>query len=228
MEQAYINKQITKYMTNKGLIEFIDNMNPASVENYAHIHAVKEESEDGGRIYSRIGVVIQDYSNGSGDKCIRVKASLQPEEIRFFYNAALHMTRDFNFPALNDNGTASYQTKIFGKPDAEKRSQVTKFRMARQAVDKNGEVRKIPWVFEVHNGTGIKVPTKTGGFYMKGESFKLEGKAHILMSDFDFFTQISKVARFIDIWEIAMGANLIRQGRKTLEEYYQSIKENAA
>jgi len=228
MEQAYISPQITKYMTNKGLIEFNDHMNPASVENYAHIHAIKEESEDGGRLYSRIGVVIQDYSKGTGDKCIRVKASLMPEEIKLFYNVAQHMPQSFNYPALTEEGKVMYQTKIFGKPDADKRSQVTKFRLARQAVDANGEIRKLPWVFEIQNGTGIKVATKIGGFYMQGESFKLEKKAYILMSDFDFFFQMSKVSQYINVWELAMGASLIKQGKKALEQYYDSLKESAA
>jgi hypothetical protein len=226
-EQKYISPQITKYMTNKGLIEFNDHMNSASTENYAHIHAVKEESAGGSRLYSRIGVVIQDYSKGTGDKCVRVKASLMPEEVKLFYSVAQKNPMTFNYPALSDDGKATYQTKIFGKPNEEGRCQVTKFRLARQAADKDGVVRKLPWAFEIQNGTGIKVSTKIGGFYMQGESFKLSNKAFILMSDFDFFFQMCKVAQFISIWEMTMGAALIRQGRKALEEYYNSQKAAA-
>jgi hypothetical protein len=202
-------------------------MNAASVENYARIHAVKEESEDGRRLYSRIGVVIQDYSKGTGDKCVRVKASLLPEEIKLFYCMAQNIPNAFNYPALNDDGKITYQTKIFGKPDKDKRSQVTKFRLARQAADQHGEIRKLPWVFEIQNGTGVKVPTKIGGFYMQGDSFKLERKAFILLSDFDFFFQMSKAAQYVNIWELTMGAALIRQGRKALEDYYSSQRAAA-
>ena len=54
-------------MTNKKLCEFTDKLKPAPIEYYAHMHAQGEEQADGIRAYSCIGVVLQDYSNGTGD-----------------------------------------------------------------------------------------------------------------------------------------------------------------
>ena len=78
MEDNRIQNQIAIYMTNKKLCEFTDKLKPAPVEYYAHMHAQGEEQSDGFRAYSCIGVVLQDYSNGTGDKTVRVTANLSP------------------------------------------------------------------------------------------------------------------------------------------------------
>ena len=78
MEDYRIQNQIAIYMTNKKLCEFTDKLKPAPIEYYAHMHAQGEEQADGIRAYSCIGVVLQDYSNGTGDKTVRVTANLSP------------------------------------------------------------------------------------------------------------------------------------------------------
>ena len=78
MEDNRIQNQIAIYMTNKKLCEFTDKLKPAPIEYYAHMHAQGEEQADGIRAYSCIGVVLQDYSNGTGDKTVRVTANLSP------------------------------------------------------------------------------------------------------------------------------------------------------
>lgn len=78
MEDNRIQNQIAIYMTNKKLCEFTDKLKSAPIEYYAHMHAQGEEQADGIRAYSCIGVVLQDYSNGTGDKTVRVTANLSP------------------------------------------------------------------------------------------------------------------------------------------------------
>ena len=107
MEENRIQNQIAIYMTNKKLCEFTDKLKPAPVEYYAHMHAQGEELPDGFRAYSCIGVVLQDYSKGKGDKTIRVTANLSPG---FFPFALSRMQNDldkFDF----------HEEKIFGDPD---------------------------------------------------------------------------------------------------------------
>mgnify|MGYP003197061304 CR=1 FL=1 len=72
MEDNRIQNQIAIYMTNKKLCEFTDKLKPAPIEYYAHMHAQGEEQADGIRAYSCICVVLQDYSNGTGDKTQRI------------------------------------------------------------------------------------------------------------------------------------------------------------
>ena len=76
MDEQRIQKQIAIYMTDKKLCEFNDKLKLAPVDYYAHVHAQGEKQEDGSRQRSCIGMVLQDYSNGTGDKTVRVMANL--------------------------------------------------------------------------------------------------------------------------------------------------------
>ena len=98
MEEMRIQKQISIYMTNKKLCEFNDKLKLAPVDYYAHLHAQGEKLGDGSRQRSCIGVVLQDYSKGTGNNTIRVTANLSPE----FFAYALCPTR--TQPPRNNGG----------------------------------------------------------------------------------------------------------------------------
>ena len=83
MDEQRIQKQIAIYMTDKKLCEFNDKLKLAPVDYYAHVHAQGEKQEEGSRQRSCIGMVLQDYSNGTGDKTVRVMANLSPEFFAF-------------------------------------------------------------------------------------------------------------------------------------------------
>ena len=87
--------------------EFTDKLKPAPVEYYAHMHAQGEEQSDGFRAYSCIGVVLQDYSNGKGDKTVRVTANLSPGFFPFVLSRMQNDLDRFDFT----------EEKIFGDPD---------------------------------------------------------------------------------------------------------------
>ena len=103
MEDNRIQNQIAIYMTNKKLCEFTDKLKPAPIEYYAHMHAQGEEQADGIRAYSCIGVVLQDYSNGTGDKTVRVTANLSPGFFPFVLSRMLRnsflMQKDYKIHA---------------------------------------------------------------------------------------------------------------------------------
>ena len=131
MEENRIQNQIAIYMTNKKLCEFTDKLKPAPVEYYAHMHAQGEELPDGFRAYSCIGVVLQDYSKGKGDKTVRVTANLSPG---FFPFALSRMQNDldkFDF----------HEEKIFGEPDEHGLSTVTKLSIKRATIGTDGKPR---------------------------------------------------------------------------------------
>ena len=107
MEDNRIQNQIAIYMTNKKLCEFTDKLKPAPIEYYAHMHAQGEEQADGIRAYSCIGVVLQDYSNGTGDKTVRVTANLSPGFFPFVLSRMQNDLDRFDFT----------EDKIFGEPD---------------------------------------------------------------------------------------------------------------
>ena len=72
-------------------------------------------SADGnGKVYSNIGVVLYDYSNGTGNNTVKVYVNVTPEDIYWLYNALTSHTENFELE----------QTKIFGQPDNNGYSQI--------------------------------------------------------------------------------------------------------
>lgn len=204
----YISNQIAVYKTNKVLVEFRDKLKVASIANYAHIHADGETADNGIRRTSLIGILMKDYSKGTGDKSITVKANLSPEEVRFLFN---RLTA--GFPAIDFK-----QDKIFGSPDESGYSQVTKLRIARAEKDSKGNVRNYPWYIEVENGKGIAVRNNNGGTYMKANSFVSTAKTYANLSDLDMFKLLGRADAYIDAWEKAIGPSLIAQAKKAIQE----------
>ena len=83
MNEEYISNQIAVYKNSKTLVELQDKLKVASMYSYAHIHADGELAEDGRKTHSLIGILMKDYSNGTGDKAVTVTANLSPEEVKF-------------------------------------------------------------------------------------------------------------------------------------------------
>ena len=73
-------------------------------KSYAHIHAQADEAPDGRKIYSNIGIVLQDYSAGTGDSTVRVTANISPDEAQYIHSRAQACVEKFEFAA----------SKIFG------------------------------------------------------------------------------------------------------------------
>lgn len=217
MNETYISNQIAVYKTNKVLVEFRDKLKVASVGNFAHIHADGETTETGPRRTSLIGILMKDYSKGTGDKAITVKANISPDHARYILSRLTAGFPSFEFK----------QEKIFGEPDAQGYSQVTKLRILRAAQDSSGKPRNYPWYFEVENGLGIAQKNDNGGTYMKANSFKSNAKVSTNLSDLDMFTLLSRVTSYIDAWEKAIAPALIKQAKKAIEDY-QAANQNAA
>ena len=215
-EQTYISRQISVYMTDKKLVEFLDKLKPAPTEYYAHIHSFGDKDEDGVKQISCVGILLQDYSNGTGKNTVRVAANISPDEAEYIFLQVKNGVEEFRFE----------QDKIFGEPDEKGRAKVTKLRLARAAKGKNGEPRKYPWYIEIGNGTGIKVKSDKGGFFIKGESYKEEAKVYINISDLDFFKLMLRVSSYIENWEAAIAPILIPQGKQALEDAREARRMN--
>lgn len=157
MDEQRIQKQIAIYMTDKKLCEFNDKLKLAPVDYYAHVHAQGEKQEDGSRQRSCIGMVLQDYSNGTGDKTVRVMANLSPEFFAYALSRVSIGVENFDFN----------EEKIFGEPDSNGLSVVTKTTIKRASYGKNGEPRNYPWFIMVENGRAVKEKTQKGGVHMK-------------------------------------------------------------
>jgi len=209
-EKIYVNNEISTYMTDKKLLAFKDRLNPTTPLNYACIHARGDEGENGRRIYSTIGILARDFSNGKGEHNIKTEANISPAEARYIL-ARVQAGLGFY------DGAIFASEKIFGQPDENGYAPVRKLTISRIHVDKEKKPRAYPWVVNVENGVGIKDHNANGGSHCRKDSFIGQSKVGVFLTDQEFYCHLSKVVSFIDIWEVAYGAKLIKDGHVALE-----------
>jgi len=195
------------------LLEFIDNLNPAPLQDYAAIHAgaVRPYEQDGQRIYSVIRLVAQDYSR-KGEHSIRVKANISPEDALYFAAMVKTGVKDFKFESV----------KIFGNPDNHGYSAMTKLWINRNETTADGEPLIRPWKVDIENGKGKKANGKNGGAYCQSGSYALEKKVSLNFTDYEFFKLLCAVERYINLWEFAHGTKLVKDGRIARETQYSN------
>ena len=216
MEDNRIQPQIAIYMTNKKLCEFNDKLKAAPVEYYGHLHAQGEKVEGERSQRSCIGIVLQDYSNGTGNKTVRVSANLAPEFFAYALSRVSLGVELFEF----------YEEKIFGDPDKEGKSMVTKVSIKRASAGPDGKKRNYPWCVIVENGRAVKEGTQTGGVHMKKGSYQKERQVFVNINDYDFFRLMQQTTRYINAWELTNGPKKIREAMQIMEQQRASEQNN--
>ena len=216
MDNNRIQPQIAIYMTNKKLCEFNDKLKAAPVEYYGHLHAQGEKVEGERSQRSCIGIVLQDYSNGTGNNTVRVSANLSPEFFAYALSRVSLGVELFEF----------YEEKIFGDPDKEGKSMVTKVSIKRASVGQDGKPRNYPWCVIVENGRAIKEGTQTGGVHMKKGSYQKERSVFVNINDYDFFRLMQQTTRYINVWELTNGPKKIREAMQIMEQQRASERNN--
>jgi hypothetical protein len=211
LPQDRITGQIAVHKTDKKLLEFIDNLNAAPMQDYAAIHAgaVRPFEKDGQRVYSVIRIVAQDYSR-RGENSIRAKVNIAPEEALYLAEAVKKGVKDFKFEAV----------KIFGSPDNGGLCPMTKLWINRSETTTDGEILNRPWKVDVENGRGRKAQGKNGGAYCQGGSYILDKKVFLNFTDYEFFKLMCAVERYIRIWEFVNGSPLVRTGRSMRDSQF--------
>ena len=216
MDNNRIQPQIAIYMTNKKLCEFNDKLKAAPIEYYGHLHAQGEKVEGERSQRSCIGIVLQDYSNGTGNNTVRVSANLSPEFFAYALSRVSLGVELFDF----------YEEKIFGDPDKEGKSMVTKVSVKRASVGQDGKPRNYPWCVIVENGRAIKEGTQTGGVHMKKGSYQKERSVFVNINDYDFFRLMQQTTRYINAWELTNGPKKIREAMQIMEQQRASERNN--
>ena len=210
-----VSRQIAVYKTNTKLLEFNDKLNQAPIANYAHIHAQSDDDGNGKRIYSLIGLVLQDYSKSKDDNTVRITANITPDEAQYIFSRAQACVENFEFSS----------EKIFGDKDGEGYSRVTKLRIARATIGSDKQPRKYPWYVECENGRGVSVKNSTGGSYCKSGSYIDGIKVFLNLNDLDFFKLLNRVSSYITVWESQYGASVMVTGKTELEaQYLEAVK----
>lgn len=186
-----VSNQIAVYKTDKALLELSDSLKPASYRYPAHIHATGEKTENGERSLIRLSML--DYSAGTGEQAesIYVYANISPEETRYIYSVLFNHLMDFDYP----------QDKIFGEPDKDHYSMVTKLQISRYDTDKQGNKRTYPWYVEIQNGKGIAGKNAKGGTFCTKGSYVCEKRVYLYISDKDMFGLFCKADAYISVFE---------------------------
>ena len=206
MEKEYITNQIAVYKTNKKLIEFKDKLRYSSILKYAHIHSYGEKDDKGRNINSNIGMLLQDYSNGTGDNTVKVEFNIAPSDVKFIFSrlkigqANFELKQDKISPITNEQG------KNF----------VSKLIIKRATVGPDGKTRIYPWTISVENGYGEAAKAETGGTYIKPNSYKKEKSVFININDIDLFKLLDSSNTFIEVWEKHYGEVLLEMKERTL------------
>lgn len=184
--------QIAVYKTDKGLLELLDSLKPACSLFPAHIHASGEKAEKGERSLIRLNML--DYSKGTGENTISVFANISPEEARYIYSALFNHLIDFEY----------VQDKIFGIPDEDGYSIVTKLQIRRYETDSQGKKRNYPWFVEIQNGKGIADENSNGGTYCRKNSYACEKAVKLFLCDRDMFVLFCRANSYINAFEQEM------------------------
>lgn len=183
------------------------------MEYYGHIHAQGEKVGKNRRQRSCIGMVLQDYSNGTGNKTVRVSANLSPEFFAYALSRVSIGVETFEYT----------EDKIFGEPDDKGLSMVTKVSIKRTSFGADGKKRNYPWCIQVENGSGVKGTTVLGGVHMKKGSYQKGQSVFVNINDYDFFRLMQQTARYIEVWELTNGPKRIREAQQ-----YMAAQQNAA
>ena len=184
-----ISMQIAVYKTDKSLLELCDSLKPASSLFPSHIHATGEKPEAGERSLIRLNML--DYSKGKGENTVSVYANISPEETKYIYSALFNQLMEFDYA----------QDKIFGAPDENGYSIVTKLQIRRYDMDNQGKKRKYPWFVEIQNGRGISAKNANGGRYCKKDSYICDKTVRLFINDKDMFVLFCKAEAFIHTFE---------------------------
>ena len=197
MEQekiVYVNRQIAVLKTGDYLVELVDNLKPAANFFTAHLHARGDKFvERDGTVKkdesSLIQIFMRDYSKKDVEST-SVYMNLEPEKIRWYHN----------WVSLGVKEYSDYQEKIFGKPDHEGYSIVTKISVRRQDMY-NNQKKTRPWTIIVENGKGVKQEYTNGGIVCKSGSYVQQKKVTANLTDYEFFVLMNRGVKYLDATE---------------------------
>ena len=111
------------------------------------------------------------------------------------------------------------EPKIFGEPDKDGYSQVTKLQLGRAEKDSQGRPRKYPWYIMIENGRGIKKPGKIkGSYYLDQASYKCDTSVYVNLRDADMKEMMYWTNRFIEVFSMTAANKMSKACDAFVEE----------
>jgi len=195
---GFMNKQIAVSKNKKRIIETINSLKLASIENAEKIYAVSEKGEGNSRrVYSRIKIRL---INIEGAVNTQLEFNLTPDEAMWLlYRAKLGCVykRDYtdsfsrNWPAAN-NMIAIHSITV---------------KYSRYADKEKTQVMNYPFRVEIRHIEGP--PAEGGGV---GE-IKSDKKIEMFLSEQSYFALLNDTARYMKWWELAFACKIVKERR---------------
>lgn len=184
-------RQITKYQTNKYLIEALDFLQVADKENASNIH----------HKYSRIRLVGLDYGKGTGTNTVSVYANLDPVTIKYLAEILIN-TKPASGRMFAEQKILSHDT------DEQGRARVTIISIVYD------DARNYCWQLNIENGLGQIQRQATGGIAMQKGSYQKQKSVAIYMNDIDVKKFFIKLRDYILSWETVHLRGLLQERLK--------------
>ena len=175
-KKEYEDRQIAVHKAGKSLLELQDSLK------------IDDESKRVHGDKSLVKLVMVDYSK---EQHTQVYCNVNPSVISYIKEVSLQCRPNFQYT----------KSKIFGDPDSNGESIVTKLTINRTATDKNGAKRNYPWYVCIENGKGRKAKAQSGGTYIAANSYKCEKRVQINMTDVEMYSLMRKGERYIENFE---------------------------
>lgn len=84
--------------------------------------------------------------------------------------------------------------------------------ISRTGLRKNGEISRLPWTVNISNFMAAPVEQKGGMTSYNSRTISDKRDAFVSISDFEMFRCLYRVNRFIELWEMAYGIPLLKEG----------------
>ena len=166
----------------KNSITFTNHLERSPMANWCQLHSNGDKDKKTGfKHYSRIRLVAQDYSNGTGDNSFYCFFNFEPIEIK-------------NLKNIVDQRWAEYCRKFF------KITNKTTSEFQQVIITRNPDLNN-PWIIEISNGNA-NVEYYDNGALKKAVPIKDNTKTIKQMFTEDgFWNLITTVSNFINLWE---------------------------
>ena len=94
---------------------------------------------------------------------------------------------------------------------------VSSLTISRTGTRKDGSVSQMPWSVNIKNFLAQPVRQANGMTSYNGRTIQGQKEAFILVSDMDMYRCTYRTARFVELWEMAVGIPLVKAGLKQKE-----------
>lgn len=196
---ADFGREIVVDQRRKTLIAFRNHLELAPLSKWSQIHA-NGETRNGRKRYSKIRLVAQDYSKGTGKNSFYCSYNFEPSDIKNLYNIINLRPQNYKrrfFKVVNQKGNSPYYEVI---------------------ITCDPKLNN-PWIIQVTNGDALNAKPINGSAKTITQMFTYD----------QFFDLVSKVFTFVDLWEKTFAPILIQMGHersKPLIEEYNDKAEN--